>query len=86
MNSNKIGEVGVRFCASCEHNLKCSECTIKQMHEHVLERDDVLRRQLEILREENSQLESRLKDRECKIRELEAKLGEIETKREEEWM
>lgn len=86
MNSNKIGEVGVRFCASCEHNLKCSECTIKHEYEAMLEKLDAFFKRFETLREENCQLESRLKDRECKIRELEAKLSEIEVKREEEWM
>ena len=36
MNSNKIGEVGVRFCASCEHNIKCVECSIKAENENLL--------------------------------------------------
>ena len=36
MNNNKIGEVGVRFCASCEHNIKCVECSIKAENENLL--------------------------------------------------
>ena len=82
MQNNQIGSMGVRFCSSCEYNLKCSECVIKHKHEAVLEKHDAYIKQLEASREEICRLECLLKDRTSKVRELEEKLRNTEKKKE----
>ena len=80
MQNNQIGSMGVRFCSSCEYNLKCSECVIKHKHEAVLEKYDALVKQLEATREEKCRLEHSLKERTCELNELAEKLSIIEAK------
>lgn len=42
MVNKQIGEVGVRFCSSCEHNIKCVECSIEAENENLLRNYEVL--------------------------------------------
>ena len=82
MRSNQIGSMGVRLCSSCEHNLKCSECSVSYKCENLLQERDALLEQLETALKENSRLECLLKDRTSKVHELEEKLRNTEKKKE----
>ena len=42
MVNKQIGEVGVRFCSICEHNIKCVECSIEAENENLLRNYEVL--------------------------------------------
>ena len=75
MVNKQIGEVGVRFCSSCEHNIKCVECSVKAESENLLTAYDTLIEKHRHVRAEADKWKLAFENERARTRELEEELS-----------
>lgn len=72
MTDNSGLNVGVRFCSNCEHNLKCTECAIREKYEILFAKHDSVLGEADKLKKEFDGLRALVKEKEMQIKQLKA--------------
>lgn len=75
MVNKPIGEIGVRFCSSCEHNIKCVDCSIKAENENLLRSYEALIEKHKHVCAEADKWKLGFENARASIRELEEELS-----------